>query len=92
MLAALNAFGESAPSNEAGVAVPYPRLSAGATATNVMMTWSNPASFLTLRTSTSLVPPVAWQPITNAPVYQDGVWQLYWLPDDAVRFFRLSSQ
>ncbi|MDD5140945.1 MAG: carbohydrate-binding protein [Verrucomicrobiales bacterium] len=91
IVTAINTYGESAPSNEASVVVPFPRLSASASFPNVRLSWSNPASILMLRSTTSLVPPVAWMPVTNAPSFQNGVWQIYWYPDDAVRFFRLSE-
>jgi len=92
LVTAINAYGESAPSNEASVSVPFPRLSASATSAAVKLAWSNSASVMQLRSTTSLAPPVAWLPVTNAPVFQDGVWQILWLPDDAVRFFRLSVE
>lgn len=66
-------------------------LSAGATSAKVLLSWSNPASYLMLRSTSSLVPPVAWAPVTSAPVLQNGVWQILWTPVDAVRFFRLSQ-
>jgi hypothetical protein len=88
---AVNAYGESLISNEASAAVPYPKLSAGIAASNVMLSWSNSASALMLRSTTSLVPPVAWLPVTNAAALQNGVWQVLWSPADAVRFFRLSQ-
>ena len=91
VVTAINGYGESVPSNEASVSVPFPRLAAGTASTNVLLSWSNPASYLMLRSTTSLVPPVAWMPVTNTPVLQNGVWQLLWTPTDAVRFFRLSQ-
>ncbi len=69
-----------------------PSGSRNAVVSNVVLSWSNPASYLLLRSTTSLVPPVAWLPLTNTPANQNGVWQLYWTPVDAVRFFRLSAE
>lgn len=91
VVSAGNAYGESLASNEASVAVPFPRLAASPSAANVMLSWSNPASVMLLRSTTSLVPPVAWLPVTNAPSLQNGIWQLHWSPDDSARFFRLSA-
>lgn len=88
----VNAYGESGLSNEASAAVPFPRLQASVAIPNVVLSWSNPASILSLRSTTSLVPPVAWQPVTNLPNLQNGIWQILWPPTDAVRFFRLSAQ
>ena len=92
IVTAFNTYGESLPSNEASASVPFPRLSASAAAANVLLSWSNAASYLLLRSTASLVPPTAWLPVTNTPVNQNGIWQLYWTPADAVRFFRLSVE
>lgn len=92
VVTALNAYGESVPSNVASVPVPFPRLSARAASAQVQLSWSNPASYLMLCSTTSLVPPVVWLPVTNTPVWQDGFWQINWSPGEAMRFFRLSGQ
>jgi len=90
VVTSINAYGESASSTAVSVTVPFPRLSASLSPGHITLAWSNPASVLTLRTATSLVPPVAWSPVTNAASLQSGVWQIQWLPDSAVRFFRLA--
>ena len=90
VVTAINSYGESARSNEASVAVPFPQLAARVSAANVLLSWSNPASSMLLRSTTSLTPPIVWQPVTNPPVFQHGLWQLYWPPADSARFFRLS--
>lgn len=92
VVTAVNSYGESASSNEASVTVPFPQLAARVSAAQVMLSWSNPASAMLLRSTTSLVPPVAWLPVTNAPVFQSGLWQVFWSPNDAVRFFQLSVE
>lgn len=61
IVTAVNSYGAGAPSNEVSVPVPFPRLSANVSAANVLLSWSNPASLMTLRTTTSLIPPVAWR-------------------------------
>jgi aryl-phospho-beta-D-glucosidase BglC (GH1 family) len=92
VVTAINAYGEGAPSDETGVPVPFPRLSAGGASTNVTLAWSNAAAVLQLRSATNLSPPVAWLPVTNEPDYQDGVWRVSWTPHEASRFFRLAAE
>ena len=92
VVSAVNSYGESLPSNESSVVVPFPQLSASVTSAEVLLSWSNPASAMLLRSATSLISPVMWLPVTNAPNFQNGVWQIYWHPTDAVRFFRLYSE
>ncbi len=90
LITALNAYGEGDPSAETSVAVPFPRLAATASPAAVTLTWSNSAAALHLRSTTNLAPPIAWLPVTNAPLTQNGVWQLSWTPNETARFFRLS--
>lgn len=92
IVTALNPYGESAPSHVAAVPVPFPKLAAQAAAANVKLAWSNSASPLKLNSTTNLLPPVAWLPVTNAPLYQDGLWQIIWTPNEAARFFRLGVE
>jgi fibronectin type 3 domain-containing protein len=92
IVTALNAYGESAPSNVASVPVPFPKLTAQAGAANVKLVWSNSASPLKLNSTTNLLPPVSWLPVTNAPLFQSGLWQIVWIPNDAARFFRLATE
>ena len=92
IITALNAYGESAPSNLASVPVPFPKLTAQAGAANVTLVWSNSASPLKLNSTTNLQPPVSWLPVTNAPLFQNGLWQIVWFPNDAARFFLLGLE
>jgi len=92
VVTAVNSYGESAPSNEAIAFVPFPRLSVAVSSPHVLLSWSNAASVMTLRTTTSLVPPVAWLPVTNAASRGSDIWQIQWESADAVRFFRLSAE
>lgn len=92
IITALNAYGESAPSNLASVPVPFPKLTAQAGAANVTLVWSNSASPLKLNSTTNLQPPVSWSPVTNAPLFQNGLWQIVWFPNDAARFFLLGLE
>ena len=80
------------PSNEITVPVPFPRLTASVASAHVKLSWSNAASAMTIRSSTNLNPPIAWLPVTNIPIFQNGLWQIQWSPDDAVRFFRLATE
>ncbi|MGC3957366.1 MAG: carbohydrate-binding protein [Verrucomicrobiota bacterium] len=92
VVTAINSFGESASSNEASVAVPLPRLAVSVSATNLVLSWSNSASAIRLRSATNLMPPVIWLPVTNAPMFQNGRWQVPWPPSDGGRFFQLSVE
>jgi len=92
VVTALNRYGESLPSNVASVSVPFPKLTAQAGAANVKLAWSNSASPLKLHSTTNLQPPVSWLPVTNAPLFQDDLWQIVWIPNDAARFFRLGAE
>ena len=92
VVTAINSYGESLPSNEITVPVPFPRLTASVASANVKLSWSNAASAMTIRSSTNLNPPIAWLPVTNIPIFQNGLWQIQWSPDDAVRFFRLATE
>lgn len=89
VVTAINPYGESAASDEVSITVPFPRLAANGAANHVLLSWSNPASAMRLSSTTSLVPPVVWLPTTNIPIWQNGLWQLNWSPDDSPRFFRL---
>jgi hypothetical protein len=74
------------------VPVPFPKLSASVGGQQVALSWSNAAVTLRLRSATNLLPPVAWLPVTNVPLWQSGLWQLVWSPGDSPRFFRLAAE
>lgn len=92
LVSALNNYGEGSVSNEAAAPVPFPRLSASLAADQVALSWSNAAVTLRLRSATNLLPPIVWLPVTNAPLFQNGLWQLVWSPGDSPRFFRLAVE
>jgi hypothetical protein len=92
VVTAINSYGESTSSNEAVVVVPFPRLAVSVSAANLMLTWSNSASAMLLRSTTNLAPPVVWLPVTNTPIFQNGRWQVSWPTAAAVRFFQLSAE
>jgi endoglucanase len=92
VVTAINSYGESVSSNEVSITVPYPRLTANVSAANLMLSWSNSASALLLRSTTNLAPPIVWVPVTNTPVFHNGRWLVSWPTADAARFFLLSAE
>jgi len=60
VVAALNAYGESANSSKAASAVPFPPLSVTASLPSDQLAWRDPASTLVLCTATNLAPPTEW--------------------------------
>jgi hypothetical protein len=92
VVAAGNSYGESPLSSPASVEVPFPKLAVSFSPSTVRLSWSNSASSLLLRTTTSLSPPVTWLAVTNPAALQDGVWRIDWSSADAVRFFRLATE
>lgn len=92
VVSAINAYGEGADSNEVAAAVPFPKLSASYSSQQIALSWSNAAAALRLRSTTNLLPPVMWLPVTNEPLYQAGLWRLVWSPDESARFFRLAVE
>ncbi len=92
VVSALNAFGESANSDQTSAAVPFPPLSLTASYQNIMLSWPTSTSPLVLKSTTNLFPPVMWLPVTNATINQDGTWTVGLPAADAIRFFRLSAE
>jgi regulation of enolase protein 1 (concanavalin A-like superfamily) len=95
VVTAVNASGESPPSNLAAVTVPLPALAGSYTAVNNSFTlsWPSPASPFTLYSTPSLASPVVWTPVTNAIVNQFGMIGVT-LPaggSNAAQFFRLAA-
>ena len=92
---ALNANGESLPSNQAFTSVPLPVLN-GVYLTggnSVKLSWSSTASPFNLLSTPSLMPPIAWSAVTNTVVNQSGTSSVT-LPaggSNNARFFRLAG-
>jgi regulation of enolase protein 1 (concanavalin A-like superfamily) len=95
VVTAVNASGESLPSNQAAVSVPLPAL-AGVYApgnNSLTLSWPLPASSFFLFSTPSLAAPVLWSPVTNALANQNGTITVT-LPAGSVggdRFFRLAA-
>jgi len=94
VVTAVNANGESPPSNQAAVSVPAPELAWVYSAGNNSLTlsWPLPATALELVSTPSLAPPIVWFPVTNAAVNQNGTISVIWPLGNSNRgqFFRLA--
>jgi hypothetical protein len=91
VVTAVNANGESGPSNQASAAAPLPSLSVFSSGTNITLSWPRTASSFTLYTTTNLSLPAFWSRLTNAAVNQNNTLTVI-LPanDSASYFFRLA--
>lgn len=92
VVCALNAYGEGDNSAQAMATVPFPKLSVKAAFPNVLLSWPDSASSLLVNTTTNLVPPIVWLPVTNVAMHQNGNWSLALPATDAVRFFQLKAE
>lgn len=92
VVTALNAFGESANSDQTRANVPFPKLTVTASPQNVILSWPASASPLALNSATNLLPPVVWSPVTNAAINQGGTWTVGLPATGALRFFRLFAE
>lgn len=92
VVTAINAYGESANSNQAATATPLPQLSMSTSLPNIQLSWPTSASPLVLHSTTSFVPPVVWSPVTNQVINQDGNWTVWLSAARGLRFFRLSAE
>lgn len=95
VVTALNANGESPPSNQTAASIPLPGLAGVYAVSNNSLTlsWPMPATRFTLYSTPSLTPPGAWSPVTNAVVNQSGVLSVT-LPaagSNSAQFFRLAA-
>jgi endoglucanase len=94
VVTAVNANGESLPSNQAAVSVPAPELAWVYSAGNNSLTlsWPLPATALELVSTPSLASPVVWYLVTNAAVNQNGTISVIWPLGNSNRgqFFRLA--
>lgn len=88
---AINTYGESVASNLASAMVPLPTISIGAPTSNLVLTWPDTATSVSLRTATSIASPVLWTLVTNPVPLQSTVWSVTMPTTDSARFFRLST-
>ena len=67
-----------------------PSLSIAIEPGTVALSWSVGASYFAVDSSTNLVPPVAWTPLTNAPILSGDQWRANLLATtNGQRYFRL---
>lgn len=95
MVTAVNANGESLPSNQAAVSVPLPALTGIYIVSNnsVTLSWPLPATPFTLFSTLNLVPPIVWSPVTNAVATQGGMLSVTLSASSSnnAQFFRLAA-
>jgi fibronectin type 3 domain-containing protein len=95
VVTALNANGESLPSNQAAVSIPLPALACAYAAGNNSLTlsWPLPASPFSLFSTASLASPVVWDAVTNAVVNQNGTLTVTLAAGSSnqAQFFRLAA-
>jgi titin len=58
----------------------------------VILSWTNSAVGFVLKTTSSLLPPVVWQTVTNTPVNTNGNFTVFLPPQVGNRFFSLELQ
>ena len=92
VITAVNGYGASAYSSQVSAVVPFPKLSVTPATSNVILSWPTSASSLVVNSTTNLVPPVGWSPVTNAASNQAGTWTVSLPVTDAIRFFRLFAE
>ena len=69
-----------------------PALSAVLDAGQLTLVWPADSGPFTLLTTTSLTPPVVWEPLTNAPAFITNAWRVTLpIPSNGQRFFRLQT-
>lgn len=95
VVTAVNANGQSAPSQQAAAAVSLPALAAVFNENNgsVTFSWPSCVSPFTLYSTSNLTPPIAWSPVTNAIINQNMTQTVSWQARGAAnrQFFRLAA-
>jgi hypothetical protein len=70
-----------------------PTLGLAGGAGELVLCWPGSGVGFALSAATSLIPPVVWSPVTNAPALVSNQWQISLPPDDSTaRFYRLQAQ
>lgn len=86
-----NTCGTGGFSGVAGILLPLPALGLSASQNSLTLTWPAWANDWNLQTTTNLMPPVYWWPITNTVGSNNGVFSVT-IPETLQnQFFRLSS-
>jgi hypothetical protein len=95
VVTAVDANGESLPSNQAAASIPLPKLNGVYTVNNhnVTLSWPLSASPFTLFSTPNLKPPIVWSPVTNPVVTQSGLSSVTLSASGSnnVQFFRLAA-
>jgi aryl-phospho-beta-D-glucosidase BglC (GH1 family) len=95
VVTAVNANGESLPSNQTAISIPLPALTGVYTVSNnsVTLSWPLPATAFTLFSAPNLTPPIVWSPVTNAVVIQNGMPGVTLSASgyNSAQFFRLAA-
>jgi uncharacterized repeat protein (TIGR03803 family) len=71
--------------------IPLPQMAITLSGTNSTLQWPTNAIGFTLHSTTNLVPPEVWTPVSQAPVIVNGQYTVTNLMSDSQRFFRLSQ-
>jgi hypothetical protein len=79
----------TAPCSSCGNSIP--QLAISLSGKNVVVTWSTSFSGFTLKSATSLAPPVAWSTVSPAPVIVNGYYAVTNLITLPPKFYRLSQ-
>ena len=91
VVSAVNAAGQSGNSSQVSVII-TPALTLVHGSGSFVLSWPSWASGYTVYSTTNLTPPVAWNPVTNAPESNNGTFYLNLTVTNAQQFYRLSSQ
>jgi uncharacterized repeat protein (TIGR03803 family) len=71
--------------------VTAPQLALAPAGPNIILTWPTSAPGFTLQSTTSLVPPAVWMPVSPAPTIIDGQFTVTNSASAAQQFYRLSQ-
>ncbi|HTV41152.1 MAG TPA: immunoglobulin domain-containing protein [Candidatus Sulfotelmatobacter sp.] len=91
VVSAVNAAGQSGNSPQVAVVI-TPSITLFQSSGNLLLSWPAWASGYGVNSTTNLVPPIVWIPVTNAPQSNNGVFYLN-LPatNNTAEFYRLSA-
>jgi hypothetical protein len=79
--------------NSSSVVNPAPSLLYTTAGGGESLTWSQASGVFTVYTATNLGPSASWSPVTNAPNFANGEWQLPVTPSaNGAQFYRLQAR
>ena len=91
-VAAVDGCGASAASPAAGVLLPLPALAIGNVGAGwLTLSWPGWAGGWTLYSTTNLVPPIVWQPVTNTAASNNGMFNATAPISAGVQYFHLAA-